>query len=108
MLGHQFFGSSFLYVKIPDDFCKYPFMAFLLVPGTLEVYRNKAFRKLGFCTVSMSEFKYYRHENLLLNSSLPLMLTLFSQAQALGHGLQLLCHMGLVVLWHVGSSWTTD
>lgn len=42
-------------------------MAFPLVPGMLEVYRNKAFGKLGFCVVSMSEFKDYRLENLLQN-----------------------------------------
>ena len=43
-------------------------MAFPLVPGMLEVYRNKAFGKLGFCVVSMSEFKDYRLENLLKSS----------------------------------------
>ena len=57
--------------------------------------------------VSMSEFKYYRLENLLLKSPLPLTLPLFSQAQAPGRGLQLSCRMGLAVLWRVGSSWPT-
>ena len=80
-------------------------MAFPLVSGMLEVYRNKAFGTLGFCVVSMSEFKYYRLENLLLKSPLPLTLPLFSQAQAPGRGLQLSCRMGLAVLWRAGSSW---